>query len=74
MKIIKNRPDLRTAEEWAQWATSKIKAEPRLLTDKEIDEMELGDCIEFDTEDVFRQKIIKGKKPVSLPPNYIAKG
>jgi len=67
-------PDVRTAEEWKQWATAKIKDNPRRLTSEEIDNMELGDCIEFDTESPFKQKILRGEKPLSLPPNFIAKG
>lgn len=62
MKPIKNEPDLRTAEEWKAWARAKIKNEPRLLTETEINEMELGDCIEFEPGNPLLQKIVVDKK------------
>jgi len=73
MKIIKHKPDLRTSDEWKQWATAKIQNKPRLLTNEEVDEMVLGDCIEFDPADILKQQIIKGNKLNPTPPNYIEK-
>lgn len=74
MKIIKNKPELRTAAEWEQWAKAKIRNKARLLTDNEINGLELGDCIEFDSADICKQEIVKAETKSPIPPNYIEKG
>lgn len=68
---IKIEPDLRTPEEWAEWAALKIENKPCNLTESieiingkievtgEIGEMKLGDCIEFNPENSLEQRIVK---------------
>ena len=73
MKVIKIQPDLRTEKEWEAWAIAKIQNKSRLLTHEEINGMELGDHIEFDSTDISKQQIVKGRKPDLTPPNYIEK-
>lgn len=73
MKAIKIEKDLRTPEEWEAWAKAKINNEPRHLTQEELNELELGDTIEIDSKNVFKQKIVKDKTLRSTPPNYVGK-
>jgi hypothetical protein len=56
---IKIEPDLRTSAEWDAWARNKIANAPRNLTDEEVNEMRLGNCIEFDSKNPLNQKIKK---------------
>ena len=72
-RILKEKPDLRTAAEWEAWARAKIAEVPRVPTLEEMEEAELGDCIEFDPEDPRKQNIIKGVTPGRTPPNYCGK-
>jgi len=44
------------------------------LTDNEINGLELGDCIEFDSADICKQEIVKAETKSPIPPNYIEKG
>jgi hypothetical protein len=71
MRAIKIEQDLRTPSEWEAWAKAKIENKPRHLTQEELNELELGDTIEIDPKNPFKQKIIKDKTLESIPPNFI---
>ena len=65
--------ELRTAEEWEAWARAKTKNEMHILTSEEMEELEIGDCIEFDATNPLKQRIVHYSDCEGIPPNYIEK-
>ncbi len=80
MRVIKEEEDLRTPAEiawveeaetvsqksWEDLAEAKKNNESRLLTREEINELEPGSIVEFDSDNIFKQIIKKEKKVNNL--------